>query len=72
MHFFQGNDIVVAFGVGTPGPWVGRVLEDVLAWQLDNPSCSKEDCLKWLRNRSPDHYSIGEDNRQPRPHPLKK
>ena len=58
---------MTAFGVGRPGPWVGRVLEDVLAWQLDNPSCSKEDCLQWLHNRGPDYYSIGKENPLKRP-----
>jgi tRNA nucleotidyltransferase (CCA-adding enzyme) len=56
----KGNDVVSAFGVGKPGPWVGDVLEDVLAWQLDNPLRSKEDCLQWLRNRGPGYYSIDE------------
>lgn len=52
---------MAAFGVGKPGPWVGKVQEDVVEWQLDNPSLSKEDCIEWLRNRGVNHYQNGDD-----------
>ncbi|KAJ3506092.1 hypothetical protein NLJ89_g7066 [Agrocybe chaxingu] len=58
-----GHDIVVAFNVGKPGPWVGKVLEDVVEWQLGNPAKSKDDCMEWLRGRGVDHYVTAEDRK---------
>ncbi len=55
---------MVAFGVGKPGPWVGKVLEDVVEWQLDNPSRSKEDCINWLRSRGVDRYKTDDNVEQ--------
>lgn len=33
-----------------PGPWMAEVTHQVLVWQLDNPSGTKEDCLEYLRS----------------------
>ena len=34
---------------GKPGPWLGKVLEKVVEWQLEHPEGTKEDCEQWLR-----------------------
>lgn len=57
----QGKEVVTAFGVGKVGPWVGKVLEDVVQWQLGNPSLSKGDCIEWLQGRGVDHYLSSEE-----------
>lgn len=57
----QGKEVVIAFGVGKVGPWVGKVLEDVVQWQLGNPSLSKGDCIEWLHGRGVDHYLSSEE-----------
>lgn len=44
------------FGVTSTGPWVGQVLEDLIAWQLGNPSASKAECREWLKNQGADKY----------------
>ncbi|KAF5312426.1 hypothetical protein D9619_003069 [Psilocybe cf. subviscida] len=49
------------FGTPKAGPWVGKVLEDVVVWQLGNPSGSKEECTEWLRTRGPSHYVTEEE-----------
>ena len=43
------------------GPWIGRVLEDLIAWQLGNPTASKAECKEWLKNQGADKY-IPKDN----------
>ena len=32
-----------------PGPWTGKVLVDVVKWQLANPAGTKEQCVEWLK-----------------------
>lgn len=31
-----------------PGPWMTKVTQDVLIWQLDNPNGTREECLEYL------------------------
>ncbi|KAF9040369.1 hypothetical protein BDZ89DRAFT_1060461 [Hymenopellis radicata] len=31
-----------------PGPWTGRVLNQVLEWQFENPDGTKDACSQWL------------------------
>lgn len=52
------------FGVTSTGPWVGQVLEDLIAWQLGNPSASKAECKEWLKNQGADKY-IPKDENEP-------
>jgi len=56
----QGQEIKHTFGVTKIGPWVGKVLEDVVEWQLAHPSGSKEECIKWLKGCNLDSYTSGE------------
>jgi tRNA nucleotidyltransferase (CCA-adding enzyme) len=48
---FQGKEVVAALGADKPGPWVGKVLDDVIEWQLGHPQEAKDNCLRWLKNR---------------------
>lgn len=34
---------------GKPGPWTGKVLSNVLEWQLECPRGTKDECEQWLR-----------------------
>lgn len=47
----NGREVVAALGVDKPGPWVGKVLDDVIEWQLGHPQQSKDDCLQWLTSQ---------------------
>lgn len=58
--FHKGRDIRVTFGVAKDGPWIGKVLEDVVEWQLAHPSGTKDDCLQWLKGKGASAY-IGND-----------
>ncbi|KAF9535748.1 hypothetical protein CPB83DRAFT_842268 [Crepidotus variabilis] len=63
----NGKEIVAAFGVSRVGPWVGKVLEDVVEWQLQNPDKHKEDCIEWLRARGVDYYVSVNERRDETP-----
>ncbi|KAH9486667.1 CCA tRNA nucleotidyltransferase, mitochondrial [Psilocybe cubensis] len=52
----NGREVGTAFGVSKPGPWIGKVLEDVVEWQLGHPKSSKSDCLQWLQSRGIQSY----------------
>lgn len=39
-------------GVAKPGPWMTKVLEDIIIWQLGHPTGSKEECAEWLREQT--------------------
>jgi tRNA nucleotidyltransferase (CCA-adding enzyme) len=32
-----------------PGPWTGKVLADVVRWQLTHPAGTKGQCVEWVR-----------------------
>ncbi|VDC01935.1 unnamed protein product [Peniophora sp. CBMAI 1063] len=32
-----------------PGPWTGKVLADVVKWQLGHPEGTREQCVEWLK-----------------------
>jgi len=53
----NGKEVVEALGAGKPGPWVGKVLDDVIEWQLGHPQQSKDDCLQWLTSRKDSYLS---------------
>ncbi|KDR85265.1 hypothetical protein GALMADRAFT_234024 [Galerina marginata CBS 339.88] len=57
----NGREIGLAFGVTKPGPWIGKVLEAVVEWQLGHPSGTKDDCLQWLTDRGVHLYLSGDD-----------
>jgi len=59
----NGHGISIAFGVTKTGPWIGRVLEDIVEWQLGHPSGTKDDCLQWLKERGADLYISGDDEK---------
>jgi tRNA nucleotidyltransferase (CCA-adding enzyme) len=50
------------FGVTSTGPWIGQVLEDLIAWQLGNPSASKAECREWLKKQGADKYIPKDEN----------
>ncbi|KAF8912926.1 hypothetical protein CPB84DRAFT_1759891 [Gymnopilus junonius] len=52
----NGRDIRAAFGVAKAGPWIGKVLEDVIEWQLAHPSGTPDDCLQWLKGKDASSY----------------
>ncbi|CCH43111.1 hypothetical protein BN7_2658 [Wickerhamomyces ciferrii] len=33
-----------------PGPWMGKVNEQILVWQLDNPTKTQDDCVEYVRS----------------------
>ena len=45
---FQGKEVAETLELG-PGPWTGKVLADVVRWQLANPDGTKQQCLDWIR-----------------------
>jgi len=53
----DGNEVISALGADKPGPWVKKVLDDVIEWQLGHPQQSKKDCLQWLTSRRNNYLS---------------
>ena len=45
----QGHQIVQILGAQKPGQWTGKVLAEVIKWQLGFPGETKEQCAKWLK-----------------------
>lgn len=45
----QGREIVRILGARKPGQWTGKVLAEVIRWQLGHPGETKEQCSEWLR-----------------------
>ena len=45
----QGREIVRILGAHKPGQWTGKVLAEVIKWQLGHPGETKEQCSEWLR-----------------------
>jgi tRNA nucleotidyltransferase (CCA-adding enzyme) len=62
----NGKEVVEALGAGKPGPWVGKVLDDVIEWQLGHPHQSKDDCVQWLTTRRDSYLSAMESNPSPK------
>jgi tRNA nucleotidyltransferase (CCA-adding enzyme) len=45
----QGKDLMaVPSAPKQPGPWTGRALAQVMEWQLEHPTGTKEECIAWL------------------------
>lgn len=38
-----------------PGPWLGKVNEQILVWQLDNPTGTAEECIAYVRDILPNY-----------------
>ncbi|CUM51622.1 unnamed protein product [Debaryomyces tyrocola] len=36
-----------------PGPWMGKINSEILVWQLDNPSGSKDECISYVKEILP-------------------
>jgi tRNA nucleotidyltransferase (CCA-adding enzyme) len=32
-----------------PGPWMSKIMDQILTWQLDNPTKSEDDCLGYVK-----------------------
>jgi len=62
----NGKEVVKALGADKPGPWVGKVLDDVMEWQLGHPQQSKDDCLQWLTSRRDSYLSAVNLNPSPK------
>lgn len=45
----QGRQIVRILGAQKPGQWTGKVLAEVIKWQLGYPGKTKEQCAEWLK-----------------------
>jgi hypothetical protein len=45
----QGRQIVRILGAQKPGQWTGKVLAEVIKWQLGHPGETKEQCAEWLK-----------------------
>ncbi|KAF9056441.1 hypothetical protein BJ165DRAFT_1433437 [Panaeolus papilionaceus] len=48
----NGKEVMSTLGVAKPGPWMTKVLEDIIIWQLGHPTGSKEECAEWLREQT--------------------
>jgi tRNA nucleotidyltransferase (CCA-adding enzyme) len=45
----QGREIVRILGARKNGQWTGKVLAEVIKWQLGHTGGTKEQCSEWLR-----------------------
>ncbi|KAI9460145.1 hypothetical protein BJY52DRAFT_1186030 [Lactarius psammicola] len=45
----DGREIMQILGASRPGQWTGKVLAEVVKWQLGHPGKPKEQCGEWLR-----------------------
>lgn len=45
----QGREIVRILSAPKPGQWTGKVLAEVIKWQLGHPGETKEQCAEWLK-----------------------
>ncbi|KAH8834931.1 hypothetical protein DL96DRAFT_1665961 [Flagelloscypha sp. PMI_526] len=50
----DGRAVVKVLDAPKPGPWTGKILADVVEWQLGHPQGSKEECEAWLKKRLDD------------------
>ncbi|KAG8937264.1 CCA tRNA nucleotidyltransferase, mitochondrial [Tulasnella sp. 418] len=57
----NGNEISGLLGL-KPGPWMSRVISDIVSWQLDHPLGSKEECQVWLRQEVEEGRIVIEDH----------
>jgi len=46
----DGREILRILGASKPGRWTGKVLADVIEWQLGHPGGTKEQCGVWLKD----------------------
>lgn len=44
----NGEEVMRALGRTRGGPWLGSVTPQLLAWQLERPHGSKDECAAWL------------------------
>jgi tRNA nucleotidyltransferase (CCA-adding enzyme) len=45
----QGREVVRILGARKHGQWTGKVLAEVIKWQLGHPGGTKEQCSEWLK-----------------------
>ncbi|KAI0028275.1 hypothetical protein K488DRAFT_58997 [Vararia minispora EC-137] len=45
----DGREILQVLGATKPGVWTGKVLTDVVQWQLGHPEGTKEQCMTWVQ-----------------------
>jgi len=45
----DGHEVVRILEAGRPGAWTGKVLAQVIEWQLAHPEGTAQDCEAWLR-----------------------
>ncbi|KAI0307470.1 hypothetical protein B0F90DRAFT_1620979 [Multifurca ochricompacta] len=45
----DGREVVQILGAPKPGQWTGKVLAEVVKWQLGHPGEPREECAKWLK-----------------------
>ncbi|KAI0047658.1 poly A polymerase C-terminal region-like protein [Auriscalpium vulgare] len=45
----DGREVVQLLGLSKGGQWTGRVLTEVVKWQLGHPTASKDACAEWLK-----------------------
>lgn len=50
-HLLDGKAVSQALNL-RPGPTVGKYLDQVMAWQLENPGADEKECLYWLTSPS--------------------
>ncbi|KAI0063193.1 hypothetical protein BV25DRAFT_1915513 [Artomyces pyxidatus] len=62
-HILDGREVVQVLGAAKHGQWTGRVLTDVMKWQLGHPDGSKEDCAEWLRTEHAEGRITTEDSK---------
>lgn len=43
------------------GAWLGKVLNQVIEWQLEHPTSTKEDCVAWLQEQRQAGHIIVDD-----------
>lgn len=48
-HIVDGKTLMKVLG-RKPGPWMAKTLELVMAWQLDNPNGTQEECLEYIKH----------------------
>ncbi|KAI0700413.1 hypothetical protein BC835DRAFT_1404849 [Cytidiella melzeri] len=45
----DGRDVVRVLKTESPGPWMAKVLANIIEWQLAYPNGTREECEEWLK-----------------------
>ncbi|GLB36528.1 putative tRNA nucleotidyltransferase poly(A) polymerase family protein [Lyophyllum shimeji] len=46
----DGREVIAALGASKHGAWMGKVMSNMVQWQLENPEGTKEMCIAWLQD----------------------